>query len=119
MSRQAARNAAIVVLAALCVWLLPGGGQGAALVGSILNAIFIVVSVLFLGTLYRRYRAEIFGLGDQWRFALYAAIGVALLTISITGRMWQTGAGGLLWAAIVGTCAYVLYVVWQRYRSYA
>lgn len=114
-----ARNVAIVVLLALVVWLVPGGGEGADLVGRILNAAFIVLVVLIVGTLYRRFRGEIFGLGDQWRFALYAAVGVALLTVSVTGRLWATGAGALIWVALVGSASYTLYVIWQRYRSYA
>jgi riboflavin transporter FmnP len=119
MNLQIARNGGIVVLVALVVWLVPGGGQGADLVGKTLNAIFIVVTVLILATLYRQYRGEIFGLGDQWRFALYAAAGIALLTVSITKRMWAAGAaGGLVWFALLGTSSYVLYVIWQRYRSY-
>ena len=104
---------------ALVVAFAPHGGQGAELIGKILNAIFIVLMALILGTLYRQYRGEIFGLGDQWRFALYAAVGIAVVTVSITGRMWQTPAGAVLWVAVIGTCSYVLYVIWQRYRSYA
>jgi len=119
MTRDTARNVAIVVAIALVVWLVPGGGEGAGLVTSVLNAVFIVVTLLILGILYRQYRGEIFGLGDPWRFGLYAAIGVAVLTISITGRMWSTGAGALLWCALIGSCSYLLYVIWQRYRSYA
>lgn len=119
MSREAARNVAIIVLVAVAVWLVPGGGEGAGIVGKILNAAFIVLSLLFLGRLYRQYRAEIFGLGDQWRLALYAAVGVAVLTITITGRMWATGFGALIWCAILGTCAYVLFTIWQRYRAYS
>ncbi len=118
MTRDTARNVAIVVAIALIIWLVPGGGQGAGLVGAILNAVFIVVTLLILGILYRQYRGEIFGLGDQWRFALYASIGVALLTVSVTRRMWDTGGGALLWVALMGTCSYVLYAIWQRYRSY-
>ncbi len=119
MSTALARNAGIVVLLGLVVWLVPGGGEGADLVGRILNAIFIVVAVMIIGSLYRRYRGEIFGLGDQWRLALYASVGVALLTVSVTGRLWATGAGALIWVALVGASSYTLYVIWQRYRSYA
>jgi hypothetical protein len=119
MTRDTARNVAIVVAIALVVWLVPGGGKGAGLVTSVLNAAFIVVTLLILGVLYRQYRGEIFGLGDQWRFALYAAIGVAVLTVSVTRRMWDSGAGALLWCALIGSCSYLLYVIWQRYRSYA
>lgn len=119
MSAQMARNIGIVVLLALVVAFAPAGGKGADLVGKTLNAIFIVVMALILGSLYRQYRGEIFGLGDQWRFALYAAVGIAIVTVSITGRMWQTGAGAAIWVAVIGTCSYTLYVIWQRYRSYA
>ncbi|MDX6679833.1 MAG: hypothetical protein QOE31_3885 [Solirubrobacteraceae bacterium] len=120
MDLKTARNIGIVVLVALAVWLVPGGGQGADLVGKTLNAIFIVLTVLIVGILYRQYRGEIFGLGDRWRFALYASVGVALLTVSITGRMFAAGAAGaLLWFALVGTASYMLYVIWTRYRSYS
>jgi len=119
MSAQLARNVAIIVLLALVVWLAPGGGEGADLVGKTLNAIFIVVTAMIVGILYRQYRGEIFSLGDQWRFALYAAVGIALLTVSITGRMWATGPGALIWFALIGASSYTLYVVWQRYRSYS
>jgi hypothetical protein len=119
MTRDTIRNIAIVVAIALIVWLVPGGGEGAGLVSAVLNAAFIVVTLLILGVLYRQYRGEIFGLGDQWRFALYAAIGVALLTVLVTRTMWASGGGALLWCALIGTCSYVLYAIWQRYRSYA
>jgi surface polysaccharide O-acyltransferase-like enzyme len=119
MSMPVARNIGIVVLIALVVAFAPGGGQGADLVARTLNAAFIVLTALIVGMLYRQYRGEIFGLGDQWRFALYAAVGLAIVTISITGRMWATGAGALVWVGIIGACSYTLYVIWQRYRSYA
>jgi hypothetical protein len=119
MSTQAARNVGIIVLVALAVWLVPGGGEGADLVGKTLNAIFIVVTAMIVGILYRQYRAEIFGLGDPWRFGLYAAVGVALLTVSITQRLWATGPGALVWCMLIGTCSYALYIIWRRYRSYA
>ncbi len=113
-----ARNIGIVVLLGALIAFVPAGGDGAELVRQILNAAFIVVIAMIVGTLYRQYRGEIFGLGDQWRLALYAAVGLALLTVSITGRMWQTGAGAIIWIAVIGTCSYTLYVIWQRYRSY-
>jgi surface polysaccharide O-acyltransferase-like enzyme len=118
MSLPVARNIGIIALIALVVAFAPGGGQGADLVGKTLNAVFIVMTALIVGMLYRQYRGEIFGLGDQWRFALYAAVGLAIVTVSITGRMWSTGAGVLVWLVVVGACSYTLYVIWQRYRSY-
>jgi hypothetical protein len=106
MNLEVARNIAIVVALALVVWLVPGGGEGADLVGQI------------LGGVYRQFRGEIFGLGDQWRFALYAAIGVAVVTVAASTRLFATGAGTLLFFALIGAASYTVYLVWQKYRSY-
>lgn len=119
MSLEVARNVAIVIAIALVVWLAPGGGEGAALVQQILSAVFIVMIVLIASRVYRQFRGEIFGLGDQWRFALYAAAGVAVVTVAGTKRLLATGAGTLLWFALLASASYTLYLVWQRYRSYA
>ncbi len=119
MSLEVARNIAIVVLLALVVWLVPGGGEGAAFINQLLGAIFIVLMALGCGILYRNFRGEIFSLGDTWRFALYAAVGIAIVTIAATGRLFDTGAGAVLWLALIGGASYTLYLVWQRHRSYS
>ncbi len=119
MSPQVARNVAIIVLLALVVWLVPGGGEGAALINQLLSSIFIVLMALGCGMLYRNFRGEIFSLGDTWRFALYAAVGIAIVTVAATGRLFDTGAGAVLWFALIGGASYTLYLVWQRHRSYS
>ena len=119
MSVELLRNIGIVALLALVVWLAPGGGEGASFIQQLLNAIFIVVMALIVGTLYRQYRGEIFSLGDTWRFALYAAVGVAIVTMAASRRLFDAGAAGaLVWFALIGGASYTLYLVWQRYRSY-
>ena len=119
MPVETLRNIAIIVLVALVVWLAPGGGEGAAFIQQLLNALFIVAMAVICGMLYRQYRAEIFGLGDEWRLALYAAVGVAIVTFSASKRLFQTGVGALVWVALIAGASYTLYLVWQRYRSYA
>lgn len=118
MSLETARNVGVIVLLGLVVWLVPGGGDGADLVMQLLNAIFIVLMALGCGILYRRFRGEIFALGDQWRFALYAAIGIAVVTVSASRRLFETGPGAVAWFALIGAASYTLYLVWQRHRSY-
>lgn len=118
MSIETGRNIGVVVLLGLAVWLIPGGGEGASFLIQLLNAIFIVLIALGCAMLYRRFRGEIFALGDQWRFALYAAIGVAVVTVAASGRLFDTPAGAVAWFALVGAASYTLYLVWQRHRSY-
>ena len=118
MSIETARNIGVIVLLGLVVWLVPGGGEGADFVAQLLNAIFIVLLALGCGILYRRFRGEIFSLGDQWRFALYAAVGVAIVTVAASRRLFDTPTGAFVWFALVGAASYTLYLVWQRHRSY-
>jgi hypothetical protein len=118
VSIETARNIGVIVLLGLVVWLVPGGGDGADFVMQLLNAIFIVLMALGCGILYRNFRGEIFALGDLWRFALYAAIGVAVVTVAASRRLFETGPGALAWVALIGAASYTLYLVWQRHRSY-
>jgi hypothetical protein len=119
MSLEVARNIAIVVLLALVVWLVPGGGEGADFISQLLGAIFIVLLALGCALLYRRFRGEIFSLGDTWRFALYAAVGVAIVTVAASRRLFDTGAGAVLWFGLIAGASYTLYLVWQHHRSYS
>lgn len=119
MSLETARNIAIVILLGLVVWLVPGGGEGAGFINQLLGAIFIVLMALGCGMLYRRFRGEIFSLGDTWRFALYAAVGIAIVTFAASRRLFETGAGAVLWFGLIGGASYTLYLVWQRHRSYS
>jgi len=119
VSIETARNIGVIVLLGLVVWLVPGGGDGARFVMQLLNAIFIVLMALGCGILYRNFRGEIFALGDLWRFALYAAVGVAVVTMAASGRLFETGPGAIVWFALIGAASYTLYLVWQRHRSYS
>ncbi len=119
MSLETARNIAIIVLLGLVVWLVPGGGEGADFINQLLSAIFIVLLALGCGILYRRFRGEIFSLGDAWRFALYAAVGIAIVTVAASRRLFESGAGAVLWFGLIGAASYTLYLVWQRHRSYS
>jgi hypothetical protein len=119
MSLETARNIAIIVLLGLVVWLAPGGGEGAAFINQLLGAIFIVLMALGCGMLYRNFRGEIFSLGDAWRLALYAAVGIAIVTVAASRRLFETGAGAVLWFGLIGGASYTLYLVWQRHRSYS
>lgn len=119
MSATTARNIAIVVALGLVVWLAPGGGETATFITQLLGAVFIVLIAVGCGMLYRNFRGEIFSLGDTWRLALYAAVGIAVVTVAASGRLWGAGgAGAALWFALIGGASYTLYLVWQRYRAY-
>ena len=118
MSLSTLRNIAIIAALAAIVHFVPGGGDGADLISQILTAVFTVAIAFFLARLYMQMRTDIFGLGDRFRFALYAALGVIIVTLAASRRLFDTGPGALAWFALMGGAAYTLYLVWRQYRAY-
>jgi hypothetical protein len=114
-----ARNIAIVLALAAIVAFAPGGGEGADLITQLLSAVFTIVIAVLLGRLYLQFRTDIYGLGDRWRLVLYAAIGVIIVTLAASGRLFDTGPGTLAWFALIGGAAYALYLTYRQYRAYA
>ena len=112
-----ARNIAIIVALAAVVAFAPGGGEGADLISQLLSAVFTVVIAYILGRLYLQFRTDIYGLGDRWRLVLYASVGVLIVTLAASSRLFDSGPGALAWFALMGGAAYALYLVWRQYRS--
>ena len=78
---------------------------------------FTAVIILLLGRLYLQFRTDIYGLGDRWRLVLYAAVGVIVVTLAASGRLFDTGPGTLVWFALLGGAGYALYLTYRQYRS--
>jgi len=113
-----ARNVAIVMAIAAAVYFIPGGGTSAAFVAVLLSLAINVLLVLILGRLYRENRVAIFSLGDRYRGLLYGAVGVAVLAMAARSRLFDTGAGTLLWLALIGAASYAVYMVYRQHREY-
>ncbi len=112
------RNVGIVLLLAVAVFALPGGGTGAAIVGALLSVGFGVGIWLFSMRMYREHRTTIFALGDRYRAILYASL-LGLLLCGAAYRRW-TGDAPLtfLWFALLLACFYGLYATFRHYREY-
>jgi|SRR5215204_4325468 len=116
---QFAWKLGVVMLIALVVVVLPGGGNA-------LDVIFTLLSIAFLGAiaflgfrLYRQYRMELDSLDSNSRLVLYGSLGLAILTFVATDRLFNTGGAAILaWFALLALCSYGMYWVWTRYRSY-
>ena len=111
-------NVAIVLLIALAVFLLPGGGRAAGTFEGILLAGF-GVGFGYLGLrMYREYRVTIHGLGDRYRAALYGSLALVGLLVLGQKHLWRTGLGTLAWFALALLALYGLGIVYRRWRSY-
>ena len=113
-----ARNVLIVLALAAALAFLPGGGQTAAFIGALFGFAFLVGLVFFAGRMYMEHRVAIFSLGERRRWIAYSALGIALLALTASARLFDTGAGTIAWFAMVGGAAYALFWVWQSSREY-
>jgi hypothetical protein len=112
------RNIGIVIVLALIVWLVPGGGAAGTTVSNLLGILFAAALLFLAYRLYMEHRDAIFGLEERQRGIFYASAALATVALVGTSRMWATGGGTILWLCMMGAAAFGLYAVWQAYRSY-
>jgi hypothetical protein len=116
---RVARNWAIVALIALAIVALPAGGPTLNVVMSLLSIAFFAAIALFVYRLYHEHRFTLDSLTDKQRFVLYASVGVALLNLTATSRLFNAGgAGVLVWLVVLGLCSYGVMWVYVSYRRY-
>jgi hypothetical protein len=108
----------IVLGLAAVVALLPGGGHAANTVATALSIAFLGALTWFAARMYRENRVALLSLDDRWRATLYVAIGVVVVTLAATSRLWQTGAGVIVWFALLFAAAYALYATWRAAQRY-
>src|SRR5437660_11262014 len=111
---KTALNIAIVLALAAAVALIPAGGFAAGLLLWLLLLAFWAVLVWFAARMYREHRMTLFMLDDRMRALLYVSIGVAVVTVSATRRMWETPGGIVAWFALVAGASYGVFAVWQQ-----
>jgi hypothetical protein len=72
----------------------------------------------FAARLYLEHRVTLYGLGDRLRLVLYGAIGLAVLTVTATPRLWASGPGTLLWFGLIAAASYALFAVYRSAQQY-
>ena len=113
------RNAAIVILLAVVVWKLPGGGTAADVVSNLLGLIFAGGLVFFGYRLYMEHRSSLFLLEDRTRALLYASGVLAAFALIATRELWDSGGiGVLIWLALLGAATYGLVTAYRASREY-
>jgi hypothetical protein len=113
------RNALIVVLLAVAVWLLPGGNSGSQTIYNVLTILLTAGLLFFAYRLYMEHRATIFGLEDRQRGILYGAVALAAFAIIATSKLWDKGGlGALIWFGLLALAGWGVYSVWRAYQEY-
>jgi hypothetical protein len=119
MSATGLRNIGIILLFALAVYALPGGGTAAGVISSLLGVAFAVGIWLILMRTYREHRLTIHGLGDRYRAVLYASLAALLFAGAAAGREQWFGNPGLtlLWFVVLGAAIFGLVRTWRHWRD--
>lgn len=118
MSSTTVRNIGIILLLALAVFALPGGGTGAAIVSALIGIAFSVAIWFFLMRMYREHRMTIFALGDRYRAIFYGSAAAILFAGVAADRWWNTGGLTVAWILLVGLAIYGLVATFRHYREY-
>jgi hypothetical protein len=113
------RNFAILIVLAVAVWQLPGGGTATATINNILGLMFAGGLVFFGYRMYMENRTSLFMLEDKVRALLYGSVGLIALALIGTGRLWDEGGFGVLvWLGLIGAGVYGCVTVYRAAREY-
>lgn len=115
---RTARNVAIVMVLALGVAFIPGGGN-------VVEALFAAITMGFLAgiswmvyTLSRERQLTLATLSDDRRALLYGAVGMIVLMIAGASKLLDSGLGTLLWILLLGASIAAIVRVWVEANSY-
>jgi len=115
---RAVRNVAIILLLAVPIAFMSGGGNA---VDAILTAITMAFFTLICWQLYRLSRQNqlvLATLSDGRRAILYGAFGLLALLIAGIDRMFSTGIGTLLWILLLAAAVVTIWRVWLEANTY-
>ena len=114
---RVARNVAIILLLALIVDVVPGGGNSARAITTAISLIFCAL-IGFAGyQLYRANRLTYVGLTDRQRAILLGSLGAIVLMIAGLDELTSTGVGLLVWLAVIALSIFSLVKIWTDVRS--
>jgi hypothetical protein len=116
---RTARNLAIVMVLALGVAFLPGGGNAVDTVFTALTMGFLAGIAWFLYTLSRENQLTLATLDDRRRALLYGAFGMVAFLIAGSDKMFNSGGGTLLWIVLLGSSLGSIWWVWTSANTYS
>jgi hypothetical protein len=115
---RTARNVAIVMLLALGVAFLPGGGNAAGAAITALTMALLAGIAWMVYTLSRENQLTLATLSDGRRAILYGAIGMLLLLVAGSDKLFETGGGTLLWIVLLAASVAAIWKIWIEANTY-
>jgi hypothetical protein len=115
---RTARNVAIVMVLALGVAFVPGGGNFVNAVFTALTMGFLAGIAWMLYVLSRQNQLTLATLSDGRRALFYGAFGMIALLIAGTDKLFSTGGGTLLWILLLGASVAAIWRIWIEANTY-
>ena len=115
---KAARNVAIIMLLALGVAFLPGGGNAVDTVMTAIAMAFLAGITWMLYTLSRQNQLTLATLTDGRRAIFYGAFGMLALLIAGQDKLWSSGGGTLLWVLLLAGSIVAIWRIWTEANTY-
>jgi hypothetical protein len=112
------RNVAIILVLALGVAFVPGGGNAADTILTALSMGFLVGIAFLLYTLARQNQLTLTSLSDGRRAILYGAVGLIALLLAGTEEFFDSGGGTLAWIVLLGVSIMAIWRVWLEANTY-
>lgn len=116
---RTARNVAIVMVLALGVAFLPGGGNAADTVFTAMTLGFLAGIAWFVYTFSRESQLTLATLDDRRRGLLYGAVGMLVLMVAGYDKLGSTGGGTVLLILLVGASLGAIWWVWSNANTYS
>lgn len=116
---KTARNIAIILALAAIFALVPGGGNVAEAIYATLSITFLTLIGFSAYQLFRQNRFAYLALDERLRAVLVVSLGAIVLMIAGADELTRTGAGLLVWLAIVGVSVFgIVRVVIEARANY-
>jgi hypothetical protein len=112
------RDVAIIMVLALAVAFAPHGGNVADAILTAITMGFLAALAWMVFVLGRQNQLTLATLTDARRGILYAALGVLALLIAGSDELLSSGAGTLLWIALLAASVAAIWRIWIDANSY-
>lgn len=107
------------MLLALGIALLPGGGDMAEAVLTLLTMGLLAGITWMVYIFTRENQMSLATLSDRRRAILYGAVGMLVLLVAGSDKMFSTGGGTLLWIVLLGAAVAAIWKVWVDATTYS
>jgi membrane protease YdiL (CAAX protease family) len=112
------RNLAILAVIALAVTVLPGGKDATDTVLTAIQMLFLASLAYFAWYAHKENPMAVASLSERWRAVHWGALGVLAFLVAGSDEMFNTGAGTLLWLALLVGSILALLRGFQEANSY-